>query len=466
MNTQLIMRTLGKFLAILSVPSLLCAVWALGSDRYHQASLFVLLVTCLVVLSAVLLIAIPKNTSQAAGLKETVWFLMSAWGCLSLLGAIPFVLVTDGELTLALFESVSCATTTGASMIDYATPLSPSLVAWRGVLHFMGATLSISGTIVLLAQSAANGDFGGQKIQAKSVGLTLKLSTFSRLFAVVAAVIAIFALIPFVELTMSGFALREAFSLSVGAATSGQVLPYEFGAKIASSWSGFLLALILLVASMDMTVFLSLPRDYLKSFRDSEMLWMFGVIVLLLGILFFIQSNIDPLLAFSEAASIVSTSGLMLPDEKLASIGVPVLIFFGFVGGSAISATGGMKLFRIRLLMARTGYEFSRLAQPNAIMKFQMSKVQNPVISMMTVWVYFLGFAVVAAALASYLSILGLDFDDALMVSTGAVTNSAALFRTELLGEFQNAFTHVILTISMVFGRLELLLLLSLVFRA
>ena len=99
-------------------------------------------------------------------------------------------------------------------------------------------------------------------------------------------------------------------------------------------------------------------------------------------------------------------------------------------------------------------------------MKFQMSKVQNPVISMMTVWVYFLGFAVVAAALASYLSILGLDFDDALMVSTGAVTNSAALFRTELLGEFQNAFTHVILTISMVFGRLELLLLLSLVFRA
>ncbi len=466
MNTHIVIRSLGKFLAVLAVPSLLCAIWAVGNDRYEQASLFILTVTITIVLSSVLLIAIPRHASENAGLKETVTFLLFAWLSLAILGAIPFVLVSEGKLMLAVFEAVSCATTTGASLLSYDEPLSPSLVAWRGILHFIGATLSVSGTILLFAISSAKSDLGGRRVQAKSLGLSLRLSTYTKLFAAVGSVIGMLALIPYIQMTLSGLSMREAFAFSVGAATTGQVLPYHVGAQIAPNWSGVILAVVLLVASIDTSTLLSLPRDKWRALKDKETLWLIGIFVVLVALLFFHQKDATIFLAFSEAASILSTSGLMLPPDKVETIGIPVLIFFGFIGGSAISATGGMKLFRLRLLVDRTGHEFSRLAQPNAILKVKSRNTHSAVQTMMTVWVYFLGFAVVAVGLASYLSILGIDFDNALVVSTGAITNSAALFRTDLLGDYHSALTQLILTFSMIFGRLELLLLLSLIFRA
>lgn len=466
MNAHIIIRSLGKFAAILTVPSLICAAWAIGNDRYEQASLFILLVTCTSVVSAVFLIAVPRQANENGGLKETVTFLLLAWLSLAILGAIPFLLVSEGKIVLAVFESVSCATTTGASLLRFDEPMSASLVAWRGILHFIGAGLSVSGTILLLAISSAKGDFGGQKIRAKSLGLSLRLATFMRLFLAISCVIGILAAIPTAELLFAGLSVREAFAAGVGAATTGQVLPFDTVTNVASHMSGLLLAAILILASMDTGALLSVPREKWNALKDKETIWLIASFVVLFILLMVHQAGAGFVTAITEAASIVTTSGLMLSPETSETIGVPVLIFFGFIGGSAISATGGMKIFRLRLLAARTGHEISRLAQPHAILSFRGKSTESAVIAMMTVWVYFLGFAVVAIGLASYLSLTGVDFQNALLVATGAVTNSAALFRAELLADAHNTLTQAVLIISMIFGRLELLLLLSLVFRA
>lgn len=463
MKTLLVLNMLGRLLAVLTIPAAACASWAFSNDRYQQASLFILVTMVSIVASAILLI--PAQTKkQKAGVKETVVFLFAAWSCISILGAIPFLLICDGNFILALFESVSCATTTGATLLPFDTPLSASLLAWRGILHLTGATLTISGILILLATSSRASP-AIHKLEARTIGVSLRFPSFLRLFLFIGAMLIATAIFTGALLLLDGLSFREAYTLSVGAVTSGKVVPYDSTAAVSSSWTGGILSVILFFASMNLGLLITAFRHPSDILKDGETFLLLGLSACLSFILvgFYGRGFMGGL---SEALSIISTSGLMLSDAESLSLGSPLIIFFGFVGGSAISATGGLKLFRMRSLLARTLHEFSRLAQPNAVMRFELGGRRDTVNSMMSVWVYLVGFATFAAMLASYLSVLGLDFDGAMQVSVGALTNSAALFRTDLLGEYHDSFTQLILTVSMVFGRLELLLLLSLVIRA
>ena len=454
---------LGRLLGLFSVPSLGCALWALSNDRYQQASLFVLVMMMGVVVSAVLLIA-TNAKNQKAGLQETVTFLLSAWFSLAVFGAVPFLLRGDGSFVLALFEAVSCLTTTGSTLLDDGTPLSSSLLFWRGILHLTGASLTITGTLILLALSGKN-TVGIQHTQARHIGISLRFSSFLNLFGLVCLSLIGLVILTVIVLVLNDLSLREAFSLSVGAATTGELLPYESGALVAESWIGVLLSVILLMASLNMGLLLSSVRSPKLLWRDMETVGIVAFFLLLLIILFLFENGSGVFLSITEAASIVSTSGLMIPDHRQVEIDIPVLIFFGFLGGSAISATGGIKIFRMRILLAQAAHEFGRLSHPNSVLKFDFDGSKDHVRAMVSVWVYLIGFAGVAALLASYLSLLGLDFNNSMLVSVGAITNSAALFRTELLDGYHGGLTQMILTFSMLFGRLELLLLFSLVIR-
>lgn len=464
MKTQLVLNMLGRLLGLFAFLSLGCAAFALTNDRYQQASLFILVVMISFVSSAVLFVTAPSGKGSA-GMRETVVFLLAAWFSLSFLGALPFLMVAKGDFILALFESVSCSTTTGSTLLDPDTPLSASLIAWRGVLHMFGATLAITGTLVLLAMSGRN-TVGIYQTKARNIGLSLGFTSFSKLFFLVGLTLISLACVSYTALLADGLSLREAYALSVGAATTGEILPYEVGAMVATQWTGLLLSVILILASLNTGLLLSFSRSPRQIFTDRETIGILFAFCAMAALLFLFETDFSVMPAISEAASVISTSGLMVPDHRQVEISIPLMIFFGFLGGSAISATGGVKMFRMRALLSRTGYEFARLAHPKSVIDFDLggNKKAN-VTAMMSVWVYLVGFASVAALLASYLAILGLDFDSAMLVAVGAITNSAALFRTELLGDLHASMTQIILTFSMIFGRLELLLLLSLVIR-
>ncbi len=464
MNILLILNTLARVLVIFAMPSLLCALWAFGNDKYQQASLFIIVVVVALVSAAMLFVAAPRQSGKA-GSKETVWFLIITWLSISSLSSIPFLIVTEGRLILALFEAVSCTTTTGASLVSPDTALSASLLAWRGWLHIFGAVLSISGMMMLLAQSGRS-DTGVFLLRARTIGISFRLSSFARLFLTVGGLLVGMLVFCFAVLVTDGLSVREAFALSAGAITTGQIVPYDVGEQVASRWTGIFLSLVLLLACVNSGLLLSIPRNFSRSVWDHETVGICVAFLCLAALLSFSQPDVNVPTIISEAASVVSSSGMMISGNKIETVGIPILIFFGFTGGSAISATGGMKMFRMRLLMSRAVHEFERLSHPQAVMKWHADREGHSVSTIMAVWVYLVGFAVVAAGLAGFLSVIGLDFGEALLVSVGAVTNSAALFRPELLGDYHHALTQLILIFSMIFGRLELLILISLVFRA
>ena len=465
MNSLVLIRALSGFLAFFAIPSALCAAWAFANDHYEQASLFILVVTTSVVMSGVFSIATQNRKISNAKAKDVVGFLMLAWGVLAILGSLPFLEVSDFRPAVALFEAVSCATTTGTSLLDEDTLLPASVLAWRGVLHIVGAALSIGGMIMVvrLVGSSVPG------LDTTTTALTLpgasQRSFFRAFWAIGSLLLALSSVVAFF-LLMDGHSMREAYGLAVSAITTGQVFPIEEIGEAPDAFSRIILIIALLLGSLNAILVFNIFRTPMKLLKNYETLAVVALIFILSALIAVqLGSEEGPLSILAISTSIVSTSGILIAPSSLAEISVPTLLFFGFIGGAAISATGGMKIYRMLVLLSQTGREFSRLAQPNAVANTSTDAVVIPSRFILTVWAYLVAFAVLCIGFACLYALLGANFEQAIISALGAITNSAVLLRIDWVqaGDMP-ALAELILSFCMILGRLELLLLASLLF--
>ena len=128
--------------------------------------------------------------------------------------------------------------------------------------------------------------------------------------------------------------------------------------------------------------------------------------------------------ALFQVLAIVTTTGFVTADFTMWTPFLTVF-FFGlmFLGGSAGSTSGGVKVVR-HLLMIRNGFiEFKRTLHPNAILPVRYNKkaVERKIIFNILAFfiLYMLSFIVGALGF----SILGLDFESAIGVAASSLGN-------------------------------------------
>ncbi len=465
MNWIILIRALSGFLAALAVPTTLCALWAFANDHYVQASLFILVLTTLVVGSAVFRIASKGYRTADAKPRDVIGFLILAWMVLAVLGAIPFVNVAGDRLIVALFESVSCATTTGTTLLPEGQGLPASLFAWRGILHLTGAILSIGGMVMVVRMVGTSVPGLDSTTTAISLPGVTQQGLFRIFWAVGALVLSLSAVVG-VLLIIDGYTIREAFGLSVSAVTSGRVFGFDEAADSLSVFGAVVLIFAIFIGMLNAVLVFNVFQKPMRLLKDLETVTLAVTTVVLSALIIYLfhgQHHIAT--AIGVALSIMSTSGLFISPGHLLDIPVPILLFFGFMGGAAISATGGMKIYRMLVLLSQAGNEFSKLAQPHAVTRAQAIESQIPAKFVLTVWAYLVGFAMLSIILAGILALNGATFEQAMVSSLGSVTNSAALLTLEWIdNSWSRTFSELILSGFMILGRLELLLLASLFF--
>lgn len=463
MDGVIIIRVLSGFLGAFSVPSLACAVWAFQNDRYEQASLFILVVTASVVMGAAFAIATQKKKTEPAQARDIVGFLMLAWLVLCVLGAVPFLLVSDGRLGLAFFEAASSATTTGTSLLAESVPIPASLLAWKGLLHLFGATLSVTGVLIVVNKIGASLPGLGASIPVR-FNTEFGLSGFNKTFLAIGFVFATMTIVLNIGLLIAGNGLRESFALAISAATTGQVMSAEALGHSLSTTSKLIMVVGLIFGSLNVVLIYNIIRKPLRLLTDRETASIL-VLILVMTILLSLQVNVERDLvdAITASVSVISTSGILLSDIDVFGIPSAILLFFGFIGGAAISATGGIKIYRMLVLASRSGHEFERLAQPHAVARFEHGGERFSVRAVLTVWAYLVAFAIISVTISGALALLGADFQEAMLTALGAITNSAALITTDwIAGSPLIGVTEILLAFSLILGRLELLLLLAL----
>lgn len=412
-----------------------------------------------------------RNSNEEMTHKDGFLVITLFWIVLSSAGSIPFTL-SGMSFIDAFFESMSGITTTGATVITNLSALPESLLIYRQLLQWMGGM----GLIVLaIAVMPLLGIGGGQLYKAEIPGAMNDQKLTPRIKETAQALWLIYLLLTVCCAILYFFAGMNAFdaishSLSTvsigGFSTYDQSIGYFKNGLIEVVCIIFMLLSALSFALHYFAFYMKKPLKYLY---DPELRFFLSIIafIFLLSVLlnYFStqgQASIRELLFHS--VSIVTTTGFAIGDSNQWNPSIGFLLLVGaFIGACSGSVGGGVKSWRVLVMINSAYINLKQMIHPNAVisLKIGTKSLENDVTA--SVWaffsVYVISFVVLLLALVS----TGLDFQSAFS-AVGACLNNLG----PGLGEVSQTYSSVssagkvILSFAMILGRLEIFTLLIL----
>ncbi len=397
------------------------------------------------------------------------------WVVLACAGSIPFYFFMGLGISDAIFESVSGITTTGATTIVGLDSLPKSILLYRQLLQWIGGM----GLIVLaVAVMPALGIGGGQLYKMELPGshgnqkLTPKITDSAKaLWKIYVGLTVVCATL----YLLSGMTLFDsiAHSLSTvaggGFSTHDQSIGFFNSALIESVCIIFMLLSAASFAVHYAAIFGGKP---LKYFYDSEFRFFLSVVVLIIivSLIVHIISNsyADIFSAFGatvfHVVSTVTTSGFTTENFSLWPGFLPYLLLVGaFMGACSQSVGGGIKAWRVLIMINQAYKEILITIHPNAVLS---SKIGTKVIDAKIaekVWGFFSIYVFIFMFLLMAMLGTGLSFETAFS-AVGACLNNLGPGLGDVASNYANIseFGKFILCFAMILGRLEIFTLLVL----
>lgn len=412
-----------------------------------------------------------RNSNEEMTHKDGFLVITLFWIILSSAGSIPFTL-SGMSFIDAFFESMSGITTTGATVITNLSALPESLLIYRQLLQWMGGM----GLIVLaIAVMPLLGIGGGQLYKAEIPGAMNDQKLTPRIKETAQALWLIYLLLTVCCAILYFFAGMNAFdaishSLSTvsigGFSTYDQSIGYFKNGLIETVCIIFMLLSALSFALHYFAFYMKKPLKYLY---DPELRFFLSIIafIFLLSVLlnyFSTQGQASVRELLFHSVSIVTTTGFAIGDSNQWNPSIGFLLLVGaFIGACSGSVGGGIKSWRVLVMINSAYINLKQMIHPNAVisLKIGTKSLENDVTA--SVWaffsVYVISFVVLLLALVS----TGLDFQSAFS-AIGACLNNLG----PGLGEVSQTYSSVssagkvILSFAMILGRLEIFTLLIL----
>lgn len=389
MNYGIVVKVLGMILlieALLMSPALFISQ-AHGGEAVlpFMSTLGVMVILGLAMISV-------KKTNDHIRARDGIVIVALGWVMISIFGSLPLYLA--GSVTHyvdAFFEIVSGFTTTGASVIADVESLDKGILFWRSMTHWIGGMGILVFTLALLP---ALGVGSLQIFKAESPGpvagkMVPRMKDTAR---VLYTTYITMTLLQVFFLTLGGVSLLESFVITFGTMGTGGFGPKNDSLASYSAYVQIVTSVFMVLAGINFSLyFLFFRKKYKEFLEDRELrLYLFFVgasIVLILGNLLW-TSDVAIFVAFRESffqvASIITTTGFSTVNyEVWPSFSKLLLFFLMFVGGSAGSTAGGMKVIRILIVLKLIRREVSKIFHPRAMIPIKVGKkiVPNEVIA-------------------------------------------------------------------------------------
>ncbi len=411
------------------------------------------------------------------GHREGYLVVAGSWLVAMVLGAVPYLVYGLFTPIQALFESMSGFTTTGASILtDFRQP--HGIMFWRSLTHWYGGM----GIIVLfLAILPPLGGGAMRLFSAESPGpvserLTPRIRDTARGLWYIYVGISVAEV---VALLLVGMPLFEAVTHTFGTMATGGFSPLAASIATYDSWliEGVITVFMLAAGVNFALYFAAVSGQSRRLYRDPELRTylaiMAAAVVAVTLSLVAAKSHFSVAHAFREASfqvvSIQTTTGYVSADfNAWNTFARTLLIVLMFVGGSAGSTAGGMKVIRILLLAKHGQGELRRQLHPQAIMPVKVGGRVVPERVRMTVLGYFFMFMAVYVVGTLLLATSNVSIVTAASAVAATLNNIGP--GLELVGATLNYapihdFGLVVLIAMMVLGRLELFAILVLLTR-
>jgi len=382
MNFKSIFNILGNLLQLIALSMLLPILIGL---YYREEDAFVFIITMGITALCGFILRKFKFSKNGLQYKDGFVVVILGWLLVSLFGAFPFILAGIFSNPIdAFFESVSGFTTTGATVIMSLESLSHTILFWRSLTHWLGGMGIIVITMAILPQLAGN-----MYLFKAEVPGPLHNRLKPRIQDTAKTLLSIYLILTFSQvilLYINGMPLFECIIHSFGTISTGG---FSSRALSVGAYKSFIIEIILIIfmflGGTNFELIYSFFRgQWFSIFKNEEFrFYIFLLIIAVALITFNLTNNYNLIDSFRYASfqvvSISSTTGYATVDyDSWPPFSRWILLVLMFVGGSAGSTAGGIKMVRVKILLKKGLQELYRLLHPRGINKV---KIDNIVIS-------------------------------------------------------------------------------------
>jgi len=430
MHATPVLSILGLLLTILAgtmmVPMMVDVVMG---DPNWQAFAGAALVTGFVGVS--LWLSNQHKNDRELGLKEAFLLTNGAWMLIGIFGAFPLYFSSLSlSFTDALFESVSGITTTGSTILTDIEQASYGVLIWRALLQWLGGVGIIVMALAVLPMLSVG---GMQLFRTESYETADKV--IPRATQLAGGIFAVYTLLTGLWWLMLSLAGMPAFDALAHAMTKLATGGYSTKTSSVGAFSSHTIELIIIagmiVGSLPFIHYLSLARGGWQALlRDPQVRWfMMLVLIVISFIAFDLFRDGVPLydairLSSFNAISILTGTGYGTANFALwGDSSLTILLICMFIGGCAGSTTCGIKMFRLQVLAANIKVQLARLLRPHAVVLAYYNDRTVPDSVMDAVMGFFYLYIVCFVILATFLGLIGLDFQTALSGAATSLSN-------------------------------------------
>lgn len=399
-----------------------------------------------VLLIGVFLMLSTKNHSKEMNKREGYMVVAFGWIVMAVSGALPY-LATEviSSFTSAFFETMSGYTTTGATILNDIEIVPKGVLFWRSTTHWIGGM----GIIVLaIAILPLLGIGGMQLFAAEAPGPSAdKLhpritDTAKRLWLIYFGYTAAETIL----LKVAGMSFFDAINHSMSTISTG-----GFSTKNASVayWNDnptiqYIIIIFMFLAGSNFVLsYYAFKGRVQKALNDEELRWYFRFVVSFTAIAALIiyfradlsLSSIDHPMVWGRAESavrhalfqvltVITTTGFISADYTLWTPFL-VVLFFGlmFLGGSAGSTSGGVKVMRHLILIKNGFLEFKRALHPNAVLPVRYNAKAITGVIVYNILGFFILYMISFIVGALVFSMFEIDFQSAIGLSASSLGN-------------------------------------------
>lgn len=499
MNYKKLSKILGKIMILEGILMLApLSVALVYQESFAHVLAFVIPILLLSGIGFLLQILKPKRNTLYQ--KEGFALTAMVWIVMTLFGALPFVINGDIPNYIdACFEIMSGFTTTGASIISDITLISHSSLFWRSFSHWIGGMGILVFVLIFIPES--NEGSSMHLLRAESPGpqvgkISSKMKVTTRILYLIylgLTVLEVIVLmfdkpIPGYEGDKFFFSLLATF----GCAGTGGFGFLPGSMEMFNPFSQYVMSVFLILFGCNFGLYYLVLIGKIKEvFKSEEFKSYFGIVfgaILLIFISLVSKFQQFPQQytteesfrhSFFQVASIITTTGYTTTDFNVwPMVATTVLTVLMFTGAMAGSTAGGIKLSRIVIAVKGIYINVRKLINPRYVPKAKFesknldSKTINDVFSFITLYffiliaaVFLLSFdpvngttSVVVSDAGEYTVTHGFfsNFSSAL----ACISNIGPAF--EAIGPYASfasfsSFSKIVLTFTMLIGRLEIL---------
>lgn len=444
-------------MALLMVPFI---VWALFEGA---AAGFIVAAVCSALVGAGLVGVGSSRVDPTR--REALLAVLLLWLLVPLFGAVPYVVSGGMSPINAIFESTSGFTATGATALSDFGALSRSLFMWRSLTQWIGGIGIIVLFIAVFPQLAIA---GRQLFFAEAPGpteerLTPRLRNTANAVLIVYVGLTVLCTLAYWLAGMSFYnAVAHAFTTIAASGFSPEPLSF-IGFNPTIAWIAVVF-MILAGANFALQYRVLMSRRPFDLFRDAEFRVYIGILLVATTLLVFAlrgeYSFVDALRhAAFQALSIMTTTGYASADfAAWPRQAEAVLLVLMFIGGSAGSAAGGVKVMRWLIISRNTAREVRRALHPRAVAPVRVGNrvISEDVLRSVSAFIFlFIGLFVLTTLILVW---FGADFTTAFTASIACVGNvGPGLGAVGPLASFADLHpvSRVVLSFGMYAGRLE-----------